>query len=192
MDARDLKLVVTAALIGLGGLVAVPSAHAQIDTQLMQEFRNKAASLLSGYQPRASNTQGLAAAHAVVSSRKVWVSAFNVPGQVPQASAGFELAPLTVGGQFPGAKVTARFVVTERVGNKTRLFVAIYKNGSQVATKELPYVTQPGTFTLTTDPITLQAGAEYKAHAFVNVLVAGGESGVCGAVATIPEIKWEI
>jgi hypothetical protein len=97
-----------------------------------------------------------------------------------------------VGGQFPGAKVTAKLVVSERVGNKTRLLVTIYKNGSPVETKELACVTQPGTFTLTTDPITLQAGAEYKAHAFVDVMVAGGESGVCGAVATIPEIKWEI
>lgn len=177
--------IVASALASSG---TVPEVVAQMKQQTLQEARHALQAISSGALQKFESAKGTAAAKAHPGMRKVWVTALGVPGQENRSYAGFKLAPLTIGGQTPGAKVSATFNVSA-YANMLALLVEVYEGGV-LKTRKTDYVNATGVSTLTTDPFTLQAGKEYVAVAFLGNPTFSGDHFF--AVATIPEIKWEL
>ncbi len=180
-------------LLGLLGPAASPPAIAQGNAQAIQAVKQKALVIQTNYE-RFVTGQYTFASEVNVGARKVWAAALKVTGQNSTAGAGFSLPPLSSAGAMPGAKVTAKFVVSQAVGNTTKLFVRIHQVGDQgdVGQGERLNVSGPGTFVVSTNPITLQPGAQYIARAWVYAVAPGTQGEICAVVATIPEIKWEL
>ncbi|MEW6336364.1 MAG: hypothetical protein AB1625_03080 [Acidobacteriota bacterium] len=178
--------IVASALAGTG---TMSEAVAQMRQQTLQEARHALQAISSGALQKFESAKGTAAAKAHPGMRKVWVTALNVPGQENKSYAGFKLAPLTIGGQTPGARVSATFNVSA-YASMLALRIDVYEGGA-LKTHKTDYIDATGTYTLKTDPFTLQAGKQYVAVAWLgNITNAGGD--YFFAVATIPEIKWEL
>jgi len=126
--------------------------------------------------------------------RKVWAAVMGCEKVLTGAAvrwihSGFHLPALTPSGTFPNVKVSASFDVTSIVGTAW-LEVGVVPTGvfGTGPARTVRQVTAPGTLTVLSNAITLEAGKSYEAGAWVNVNDLGGE--ICGAVATITEIKW--
>jgi hypothetical protein len=103
-------------------------------------------------------------------SKRVWMAALLVPGKTNNAAVTFALPAFGVEGlSVPGAKVTATFMVGEIMGNAVASLVVINETTHTETAGKTYNLNQPGPFTLTTDPFTLQPGNKYKARATLMV-----------------------
>jgi hypothetical protein len=184
-------LSIGAFVVALGWPGLVTTARAQVERRALQQVRQQAAMAVTNLEEY-TNVQGAAAAGVSVTAKKAWAAALMAPGTQAQARAGFGTAPISVASTVAGARVKATFNVSEVIGGTTNVVVRVRRSDASgdVAKKE-GWVTSAGTITVTTDPFTLQPGAQYEARAFVYTWAHGAGTDVRAIVATISDIKWE-
>jgi len=102
--------------------------------------------------------------------------------------AGFHLPALRTAGAIPNARVSATFEVSRVLGDAwlhVGVVPGVFGSGPPLTTRK---ISTPDTYTVLSNPFTLDPNKDYDAVAWVEVLDLCGD--LCGAVATITELKW--
>ncbi len=178
--------------VGVGMMVAccvlvysTGRAFAQPGAANVQAVRQLAAFVASSYEKYVFGTGDYKIADVDVNSRKVRAAMLRSANG--QLVAGLKLKPLTSGGALPNARVVATFDVTQVVGTVT-IEVAAVEAGNFHGV-DLERVSQPGRYTLTGQPFTLEAGTPYEARGQVYMMACPE---ICGVSMRVVEVKWQI
>ena len=192
MRPRTPLLVACLSAIAVVAPGTTRNAIGQVDQKTLESLRQIARA--AAVYPPANIEQkvGAAAAKADIGTRKVWISALKVPGQQNEASAGFRIVPISLGAKISNAKVQATFDFAGATGGRVKPWVKVYPvgNPTPISTASGPEVQGGDNRTVETQGFDLQAGTQYRAKAYVEVLADTSPNYICAAEVTITEIKW--
>jgi hypothetical protein len=166
----------------------VSDAEAQVDPQLLQQLRMKAANLgNSNYEKLEAGTGDCRIVRAEPASKKVWLARLSCASG-GNLVAGFRLPELVSTLTIPGAKIKATVVVTAVSGKAS--FQTTRTMGSQGGAFNGIDITAPGTYTTTSPAFDILANQGYKAGAQVYFSTGLCTVG-CAFEGRITQLEWE-
>jgi len=193
MAKRIMFLVVGVVFaVALGAAPPPTPTTAPGGVQAIQQVRAQVARLAGSQWEKVAVPVGAAAAVARPSSKMIWLTAVNVPGQDNAAEAGFRFGPLSSGVAVPDATANVTFDIHMFRGGVTCKVVVAEDMARQVAFGSWR-ANAAGSHDVTTPRFTMQPGKQYTIIATV-LLRPGSDPGEPGAVAVakIPDIGCQL